>query len=384
MPTAKNLYPASNVPPADRRRRSSDEIADNQNQGLFTGIVTFRMGRIEPMVAWLLATYTMLVSILNTSIGSSAWLIALFAASMGGWSRTFPARRQAVLLLRGVLLLLGGLVLQVVPNTGGAAGDYFFWTFLVAIFYALLLAKPWASLLMGLATIGFGLSCWLTWPLTPWLQVITHVLLLILVPPLAMAFGSSLRQSDRRSDASLRDARTLLYNESGFFAHGATLLAECRKNQRPFSMVLLNGAALRDIPALLGRKVANDMFAQLVRGIGAVPGEGIAARVDTVEFALLLPGVTTERATALVQQQLGDPPRVEVKIDGKPVTVLLEMVAAQADTATRNLEALYDSLHVRLSKKIPAHTAMGIPPAPEAAYQQADLSTATSPTPKPP
>ena len=383
MPNDKNTS-HTHPPPADRRRRSSDEIADNQNQGLFTGIVTFRLGRIEPMVAWVLAVYTMLVSILHTPNGGSAWLIALFAASMGGWSRTFPARKQAVLLLRGVLLLLGGLVLHVLPNMGGPAGDYFFWSFLVAIFYALLLAKPWASLLTLLAVTEFGLSCWLTWPLASWVQVITHVLLLILVPPLAMAFGWSLRQSDRRSDASLRDARTLLYNESGFFAHGATLLAECHKNQRPFSMVLLNGAALRDIPALLGRKVANDMFAQLVKGIGAVPGEGIAARVDTVEFALLLPGVTTERATALVQQQLGDPPRVEVKIDGKPVTVMLEMVVAQADAATRNLEALYDGLHVRLSKKIPAHVAMGIPPTPEMARQQADLQTPISLAAKPP
>ena len=367
MPISKTDTAAPSVPSADRRRRTSDETAGSQNQGLFTGIVTFRMGRIEPMVAWLLAIYTMLVSILHSTDGGSAWLIALFATGMAGWSRTFPARKQAVLLMRGALLVLGGLVLHLLPSTGGPVGAYFFWTFLVAIFYAMLLAKPGASLLTALAVFEFGLSCWLTWPAASWLQLITHMLLLILVPPLAMAFGWSLRQSDRRSDASLRDARTLLYNESGFFAHGATLLEESRKTQRPFSMVLLNGAALRDIPALLGRKVANDMFAQLVRGIGAVPGEGIAARVDTVEFALLLPGVGAERAAALVQQQLGEPPRVEVKIDGKAVTVMLEMVVGQADAATRNLEALYDSLHVRLSKKIPAQSILGIPPAPEVA-----------------
>lgn len=118
-------------------------------------------------------------------------------------------------------------------------------------------------------------------------------------------------------------------------------------------MVLLSAADLLDVPGLLGRKVANDLFAQVVRGIARVSGEGIAARTDAVEFALLLPGVSADRAASLVKQQLGDPPRVEVKLeakdaaDAKPITIVLDMTIAQSKDKSENIEALYDSLHTR-------------------------------------
>lgn len=115
-------------------------------------------------------------------------------------------------------------------------------------------------------------------------------------------------------------------------------------------MVLLNGADLHDASTLLGRKVANDLFSQVVQGIGEVPGEGIAARTDAVEFALLLPGVNTERAAALVQQRLGHPPKVEIALEGKPVTIMLEMVIAQPKDKAQSLEELYDTLHARWAR----------------------------------
>jgi GGDEF domain-containing protein len=188
-------------------------------------------------------------------------------------------------------------------------------------------------------------------PSPRWTDILVHAGFLLMVPPLAMKFGQSMRQSDVRAESSLRDNRTLLYNETGFFVHGAMLLDDCNKRDRPFSMVLLNGRDLRDIPGLLGRKVTNDLFAQIVQGIGAVPGEGIAARTDSVEFALLLPGVTVQGAVALVRHQLGDPPKVEVHIAGKPVVIGLDMAVSQSVDKTQSLEGLYDALHLRWAER---------------------------------
>ena len=337
--------------PADRRRRAADVIPGGApvRLGLAGGGVTFRVRRLEPLLAWVMAAYTLWVSILINPPGAAVWFITLFAAGIGGWSQMFPARHENTMLVRGVLLLVGALLLHLVSGSGGATGPYFFWPVLIAIYYALLLSPQRAAVLALLSLVEFTVACWLAQPSPPWQDILVHAGFLILIPPLTMMFGQSMRQSDERAESSMRDNKTLLYNETGFFVHGAVLLADCHQRDRPFSMVLLNGADLRDIPGLLGRKVANDLFAQVVQGIGAVPGEGIAARTDSVEFALLLPGVPAQRAGELMQQQLGKPPKVEVMIDGKPVVILLDMAVAQATDKAQSIEALYDVLHARWS-----------------------------------
>lgn len=339
--------------PAERRRRVADATASGavNSPRLFGGAVSFRVRRIESLLAWVIAGYTLWLNALLNPEGGAVWWMALLAASIGGWSRMFPARHQAAMFSRGLLLVLGTFFLHVASDAGGATGPYFLCSVLTVLFYALLLSTRWASVLALLAMVEFGFSCWLAPPPASWQQVLAYAGFLAVVSPLSMVFGSVLRESDEQAESSLRDERTMLYNESGFFVHGAVLLAECRRAERPFSLVLLNGSDLRDIPELLGRKVANELFSQAVQAIGDIPGEGIAARIDYVEFAVLLPGVTVERAAALVKQRLGDPPQLEVKIDGKPVIIVLDIAIAQVKDQVQTIEELYDTLHARWSAK---------------------------------
>jgi len=376
--------------PAERRRRLTDATASGavNSPRLLGGAVSFRVRRLEPLLAWMVAGYILWLNTLLNPVGISVWWMALLAASIGGWSGMFPARHQAVMFFRAVLLVLGAFFLHVAPDSGGATGPYFLCTVLTTVFYALLLSTRWASVLALLAVVEFGLSCWLAQPSPSWQQVLAYAGFIAVVPPLAMVFGGTLRESDEEAESSLRDERTMLYNESGFFVHGAVLLAECRKAGRPFSLVLLNGSDLRDIPELLGRKVANELFSQAVQAIGDIPGEGIAARIDSVEFAVLLPGVTVERAAALVKQRLGDPPQLEVKIDAKPVVIVLDIAIAQIKDQAQTIEELYDTLHARWSAKQSTHRAPKTGPvmdADEGRYGgERPLQSPTVPMPLPP
>ncbi len=358
--TTRPAMPTSTAPGSDRaerRRGTSAPLSSGRratdSSWLASAAVSFRVGRLEPVLAWALAACTLWTNIVYGVSGMAFWLMAFFAASVGGWSSMFPARRQLILFIRAALLLLGGLFLQVEAGTGAAVGPYAFWPAVVGIFYALLLAAPWAVALVMLVMSQFALACWLTLAAVPWQPVLFYAGCLLAIAPLAIFFGLSLRASDDSAESNLKDERTSLYNEAGFFMHGSVLMAQCQRRDRPFSMVLLNGADLLEIPSLLGRKVANDLFEQVVRGISKVSGEGIAARIDAVEFGLLLPGVGTERATAMVRQILGDPPKVEVKVDGKgaaeakPIVIVLDMAVAQARDKSQTLEALYDELHAR-------------------------------------
>ena len=345
--------PSAQAHPADRRRRASDLPFNETAVGLTVASdkVTFRVRRLEPHLAWVLAIYVLWVTVVSTSPGTSVWYVALIAACVGGWSRVYPAHKQVMLLARAGLLILATLVLQLVPGLGGPTGPFFYTLLMIGVFYALLLATPWAILVSLLTVVEFALACWLAESSPSWQTGLIQGGSLVLMLFLASTFGQSIRLADTRVESNLRDTRTLLYNETGFFVHGAMLLADCQKRSRPFSMVLLNGASLRDMPERVGRKMTNDLYAQIVQGIGKVPGEGIAARTDTVEFALLLPGVTRERAAALVRQQLGEQPKVEVMMSGKPITVTLDMAITQSNSKDRTIEALYDMMHAYLSKR---------------------------------
>lgn len=311
------------------------------------------MRRLEPLVAWVVAGVTLWLNIAFNVSGLAFWLIAFFAACIGGWSRMFPARQHSTMFFRSSLLLVGILLLQISAGAGAAVGPYVLLPAVITVFYAILLPTVWAILLVVLAFIAFGTACWLTLSSLPWPAVLAYSGFLLLVSPLAMGFGRALGQSDEHTESALKDDRSQLYNEAGFFAHGAVLLAECNQRGRPFCMVLLNGADLLDVPGLLGRKVANDLFAQVVRGIAGVSGDSIAARTDAVEFGLLLPGVTADRAAALVKQQLGDPPKVTLKInardkpDAKPIVIVLDMAVAQTTDKYQTIEELYDIIHAR-------------------------------------
>ena len=345
--------PANPAHPADRRRRASDLQADAVTPGraVVSDKVSFQVRRLEPYLAWVLAIYVLWVTVVSTTLGASVWYVALIAACIGGWSRVYPAQKQVMLLGRAVLLILATLVLQLVPGLGGPTGPFFYTLLMIGVFYALLLATPWAMLVSLLAVVEFAMACWLAETPPSWQTGLIQGGSLVLMLFLATTFGRSIRLADTRVESNLRDTRTLLYNETGFFVHGALLLADCQKRSRPFSMVLLNGASLRDMPERVGRKMTNDLYNQIVQGIGKVPGEGIAARTDTVEFALLLPGVTRERAAALVRQQLGEQPKVEVMMSGKPVTVMLDMAITQSNSKDRTIEGLYDMMHAYLAKR---------------------------------
>lgn len=321
-------------------------------QSLGSDKVSFRLRRLEPQMAWAIAAFTVWAGIFLTPGYMAVWLVALYAAVIGGWCRMFPAHQQWLMLVRGILLLFGAFALQLGADSGGPTGPYFIWPVMVTTVYSLLLSRPWAIGLAAVALVQFAIACVLAGPVPSWQLAATQAGVLAFFAIVAMVFARPMRQLDAKSELAHMDRKTRLYNEAGFFAHGAELFEECRSNKRPFAMVLLNSADLNDVTDLVGKDPANRLFAQLVDHIAAAtPREGIAARTDAVEFGLALPGVTAERAAALIHQRLGDPPKVELALKDTKVTVMLDAVIAEATPQVPSLEEMYERLRSKLLKR---------------------------------
>jgi len=281
----------------------------------------------------------------------AAWLIAALVAVTGTWAQQSPARHPASLFARGLVLVVGGFMLEGIPATASSLN--FVWPLAAVTAYSLLLPRGWVHVLWAASALAFVCALAVSPPAgSAWQAWMLQVAVLGVFAYGAFAFAESVRDGDQAVEATRRDRESRLFNDAGFFSYGGELFDGCKERKRPFSLVLLSSSDLRDVSRLAGRKAANQLFAQLVGRIeAATPPEGLAARSDTNEFAMALPGLPAAKAAALIHQQLGEPPSVEVTLKDRRIRIVLDLVAAEATPDVGSIEDMYDRLRSKLIER---------------------------------
>ena len=314
--------------------------------------VSFPTRRLEYLIAWALAIGTAWTAAIVFPGEFSPWLAALFAAAIGAWSRSFPARHPAMMLGRAALLLCVALPLHTDPTMGGANGAYFYWPVAIAGAYALLLEWRLAVLLMTLAAAEYVLALWLAPPVGSLRPALSALGALLVWPPVAMMLAKSLHRADAEVESALTDAQTQLYNTAGLFEHGSALFLQCRREERPISLALLKCSDLVEAHAAIGRGATTQVLARAVRDlVAAASGEAIAARTNMREYALLLPDLSSPRAKVLLQSKLGSIPQIEARVNGRNVVIPLEVAVSVARDETPSLELLYERVLYKIRKR---------------------------------
>ena len=314
--------------------------------------LTFKVQRLEAQVGYAVGALTVWAAVFLNPPGTIPWLLALYAAAIGAWARGFQAQWAAAMAARGFLLQIGGALLLATPGMEGQNGPALLWLLGVSIGYAVLLPAAWAALVAVASLVAYAWGG-IAHGADPWQITVALSAGLVALPAVAFQMGARLRSSEEQAESARVDQRTRLYNERGFFANGGELFDDCRAAGRPFTLVLLNGNDLRDAAELLGRRAANELFEQTVKGISAAtPPGGLAARTDGAEFAVAMPGLTADKAEALLHQRLGRQPQVKVNFSGHEAAIVLDVVTAQAPPELHTLEDLYDRLHVQLRKRV--------------------------------
>ncbi len=313
--------------------------------------VSLRMRQLEQYLSLSLAALTGWMGMVAPL--HNAWTVwggVAVALGVHAWCRQFPARQPAILFARAALLLCMASLVQL---HSGAAGPFFFWTATVAAGYAILLTPRWAMAVMALALAQFlGVS--LVAGVQGWSDWLIHLGMLVAGMGLATRFAQSLQRTDRELEASLKDRETGLYNVTGLFAHGAQLLAACRRDNEPICLTVLQSPNIGEVSNILGRDAVRDLLADAVKGLLAsaqLSGLGLAARTDSGEFVLLLPGVNLERAKTLLRKQLGSPPRVVLHVRDREATVFLDNASLVAAAEHHTPESLYESVRSVLERK---------------------------------
>ena len=333
-----------------RRSRTHDSLQQVEESEVLDR-VSFRLRTREPVLGWTLAAFTAWVGIVVAPGQLLPWLGVFVAGSVAAWARARPAHRPGKVVLRYSLLAVLSAVLMSDPTLGASTGPMLLWPVAISCAAALMLRERWAAMVMITATAAFLVASLGIQPRVPWGQVTTALAGLVAITALAYSFGHSLRATDAQLEAAMTDLKTKLYNETGFFTYGNELMQQCRSRKKPLSMVLLNGADLRDIQDLVGRIASERLIAQTVQGItSALPAGGLAAHMGQAEFAILVPEASEARALDVVRHKLGDPPSVRLKVGQRPVEVIFDMVAAEVPLDSRSLEPFYERMYARLAK----------------------------------
>lgn len=166
---------------------------------------------------------------------------------------------------------------------------------------------------------------------------------------LASVFGLPTKaqgEPDSKTQPRLADPYTGLYNRRGLALKGDALLARLKHEGLPACVVQLDCAELRTVRDICGRGPARKLLchvaARVVRLVGA---RGLAARSESTQFTLVLPGTRDEVAQA-IEAEFGNPPRIGgAKASGLRMLNLSRVSIKEIPGAVRTAPALRVSVH---------------------------------------
>ena len=343
--------PAPLSVPADpaRSRRPEPHRAATPNAW-----ISHSVRHLERWVAWSIAVYTAWLAIFAFPDVPSIWLLVLYAGLVGKWAEARPARHQSEMAWRGLALIAGAYVLhtQTSAEVGGPGGVFFFWLSVTCLYYAYLLKPAWAAGVVAIAVIEFAVGSLQAVNPAPAADLLAQGGFLAIFPLLlAMKFGAVMRRPDETLENGRIDGSTAMYNGEGFAAHGDEMLAACKRDGRPLSVVVFDCADLLEVRAIYGSRIARKLIERIARKLSVLSADrGLAARTGPAEFSVVLPGMSREKALAAIQRVLGNPMRIELDAGDSEIVLVPGFLVETAGSDTASVEELHGELRRELAR----------------------------------
>ncbi|MBA2675637.1 diguanylate cyclase [Ramlibacter sp.] len=173
-------------------------------------------------------------------------------------------------------------------------------------------------------------------------QALSSGALVCALVALGLLRGARSAQLHIAAGRDLVDEATQLYNPRGFAECGGEILRIARAAKRPVSLVVLDFNDMVEVRHIYGREISCKLLARVVRKLETLAGsQGIAARMDRAQFAVVLPGVDRERAQAAVHRVLGRPCRVEFDAGDSEIVLVPDVMAETAAPDVETIEELH-------------------------------------------
>lgn len=321
--------------------------------------ITYTMRRLEPWIAGSIALYTAWIAAVVMPGNLSLWLFVAYAALIAKCCDLRPAHYQAEMFIRALALVAGAYVLNTHAPVAleGSGGVFFFWLSITALYYAFMLKPAWGGGLTLTAMGALAASAWHNGTAT-WTALAAPLGFLAIFPlGVAMRFGVAMRRADEAIERSQMDASTGLYNLDGFMTRGTETLQACAADHKPATLVLMDCADLQEVRTIYGRQTSRRVMARLVRKLNAIGGErGVVARTGPAEFALLLPGLSRDKAGLAIDRVLGRPGCIEYDAGDSEIVMVPNLAVAELDGEHGGLSQAHADLRTQVQQRIHQQT----------------------------
>jgi len=148
--------------------------------------------------------------------------------------------------------------------------------------------------------------------------------------------------------ADLCDRSTGLYNRAGLFAAAQEALRSLR-DDAPVSVVVFEFADLHEVYDIYGATIARKVVARVVSRLRGVAGRrGLVGRTGSVQFTVVLPGASAEKAFGRLRRGLGNPACVEFDAGDSEIVLVPDMLVDTAEPSDSR-EGRVASLHREMS-----------------------------------
>lgn len=314
--------------------------------------ISHSLRHLERWVAWSIAVYTALLALFAFPDVPAIWLLVLYAGLIGKWAEARPARHQADMAWRGLALIIGACVLQTqISSEAGTGSLSFFWLTITCLYYAFMLKPAWGAGLVAIAVLEFTVGSLQAPNPAPMADLLAQGGFLGIFPLLlAMKFGAVMRRPDETLENGRIDSSTALYNMAGFEALGDEMLAACRRDGKPLSVVVFDCNDLLEVRTIYGSSIARKLMERIVRKLTALADRGLAARTGRAEFTVVLPGLNREKTLAAIQRVLGNPMRIELDAGDNEIVLVPSFLVETAGSDTVSVEELHRELRRELAQ----------------------------------
>ncbi len=312
----------------------------------------------DSLEVWLLVfcgAYGLLVSWLLRPEAGELKLLCTGFLLLGLAKRIKPARTK--LQWFGSAMVTLGLtgVLYLAPTSGGSGGPFFYLLILLAMGYPLVMERG-VALMFTLAVIAVYFVG--IWNRDTTFSSTVNALrggLLVGICLMSMRLGAVLRRAEETMDAMRRDTLSFAYNDFGLQFYGGSLLRRCQREQRVCSVVLLrmphdwfNGLVDPRAPTEFGLAL-QDIAREITY---CAPTGSLLARVNELEWALVVPGKAAIESVDHLTRRLGRPLQVPFGAKLSEWFVVISPCAVQAEAGDTRVAPLLERARQILSRGV--------------------------------
>ena len=304
----------------------------------------------DSLEVWLLVfcgVYGLLVSTFILPGAGELKLMCIGFMLLAVIKRLKPARTKSQWLWGAAAALSLAALIYLDPNSGGSSGPFLYLMILLAMGYPLLMELPAASVfglvLVGIYFLGLARSGYAA----PRELLLLRGVLLVGITFLSSRIGAVLRGSEEIMDAMRRDSQSLAYNEHGLAYYGSRLIRSCTFNNSPCTLVLLRMPMdwTQDVMSGVDAVQKKDIHTLALQDIAAniaqlAPQGSLLARTAELDWALVVPGMTSNEAVSHLVSRFGRPLQIPYGLKEDEWFVAITPCAVQMSDEYRSLAQL--------------------------------------------